>query len=81
MLRIADKICLPSADSLPIAGKDCSNKSIAIDTLIKAASRLPIFGSGVDMGAAIGGLAGSEIPISFAPVGTSGIPFGVALSR
>jgi len=27
------------------------------------------------------GLLGSEIPISPAPVGTSGIPLGVALSR
>jgi hypothetical protein len=60
--------------------KLCSNKSIAIDKLIIAASRLPILGSGVLMGAPIGGMDGSEITL-FSSAGNAGAPFGLALSR
>ena len=48
--------------------------------LIIAASRFPIFGSGVDIGAPIGGAEVSDIPIA----GISGVgaaPAGVAPSR
>jgi hypothetical protein len=47
---------MPSGVLLPKAGNACSIKSIAKPKLTIAPSRLPILGSGVDIGADIGGV-------------------------
>ena len=78
MPRIAAKTFCPSTLSLPRAGKDCSNKSIAIEILIIAASRLPILGSGVLIGELIGGAEASDIVAP--PSAAGGKPPGVAES-
>ena len=80
MVRMAANTFCPSGDSEPRAGKACSNKSIAIEILIIEASRFPILGSGVDIGAPIGGADASEIEPA-PESGIGGVPFGVAPSR
>ena len=59
-LREASRIALPSSESAPTDGRDWSRRSSAIEILIIAASRVPICFSGVDIGAAIGGVSGDE---------------------
>ena len=53
-LRRAATAFWPSGDSEPRPGSDCSMRSIAMPRLIRALSRVPIFGSGVAIGAAAG---------------------------
>src|SRR5690348_10363015 len=59
----------PSGDSDPRPGSDCSIRSVAMLRLTRALSRVPIFGSGVAIGAAEGAV-GAELG------GADGPPLG-----